>query len=157
MRILILILTTLLISSCNAQDDVKIKLAIHNKSGKTLDSIKVYNFFNEYITYYNVKPGSIIEKTYTNKTSMLPKGESSVFHLYAFDKEKYYSMETGFIGFPTARLEDEYSFFIRDTYISTKENAIPKKNYGDQRRPINEFKEMDSLTKAEYNYKELKE
>jgi len=142
MKSLILLVSALFFVSCSAQEDVQIKLTIHNKSGKTLDSIAIYDIFKGHTTLYNVGKDTIIKKVYINKRTLLPKGESTVFYLYAFDKNQYYSMENGFIGFPTAYLEGEYSFYIWDTYISRKEDYIPPATRRDQRHSLEEYRKQ---------------
>ena len=145
-QLLLIILTISLIavlsvSSCNAQQDVSINLTVYNKSGKTLDSIAVYCFDKEE-TIYNVPKDTIFVKNYTLKKSSIPKGESAVFYLYAFDKQKFYFMSNGFVGFPTAYIKDEYNYYIYDTYIATKEGFVPPEEHRDHRHNLEEYGKM---------------
>lgn len=142
MRLLLLLIFSIIFTSCSGQEDVQIKLTIHNNSGKTLDSIAVYDLFKGHITYYDVKKDSVIEKLCINKRALLPKGESTVFYIYAFDKNQYYRMENGFIGFPTASLEDEYEFYIWETYISNKKDYVPPTGHTDQRYSMEEYRKI---------------
>ncbi|MFL9843984.1 hypothetical protein [Flavobacterium rhizosphaerae] len=132
------ILATLLLSLLLfSQQETNIKLIIHNKSGKSLDSIIIHDLFDHEKVLYNINMDTIIVMNYNNKEK-IPKGERGVFSLAVFDKRYFYTMSNGFIGFPTARLEDEYSFYIYDTYITTKEDFIPKNK--DHRHKIEDFK-----------------
>jgi len=139
MKSLILLVSALFFVSCSAQEDVQIKLTIHNKSGKTLDSLLVYDVFSKQTMFYKITKDTIITKNYVGKKSSLPKGESGVFTLVGFEKNLFYSATAGFIGFPTARLEDEYDFYIYDTYIATKEGYIPPDKHPDQRQKLEDF------------------
>lgn len=108
-RCIFLIIFVFSIYSCNAQD-VDIKLTIHNKSGKVLDSLLVYDVFGKQTMNYNVKPDAVIIRKYHDKQSLISSGEQGVLTLVVFDKRWFYTKANGFIGFPTATLEDEYSF-----------------------------------------------
>ena len=142
MKTILSLLLGIIAASCSAQEDVSIKLTIHNESGKVLDSIAVYDLFKGNTTFYNIQPDSVIVKEFVNKASMLPKGESVVFYLYAFDKNYFYSMSNGLIGFPTSYLKDEYHFYIYDTYIANKEGYVPPEGHRDHRKTLEEYEKM---------------
>lgn len=133
----ILFISLTVTSSCKGQDEVNIKLTIYNNSMKHLDSVLVHDVYDNETVYYDVKPDAIIVHNFAGSKSLIPKGERGVFTLAVFDKKKFYTMNAGFIGFPTSKLEDEYEFYIYDTFISTKREFIPKNK--EQRQNIEEY------------------
>lgn len=144
MKYIIVLFLFLSLISCNGQEDREVKLILKNNSNQAIDSISLY-FFNEKTKYYNIKKNEELNLIFKIKADSIPKGERSVFSICAFKDDYFIDSSTGFIGFPTAKLEDSYSFYIYDDYITSKKNFKPQ--YIQEKHKISEYKDSEINTK----------
>lgn len=139
-RIVVLLLF-LNLTSCNAQEEREIKLRIKNNSNKTMDSIRLH-FFNERTKYYNIKKNDELNLIFKIKTDLIPKGERGVFSICVFEGEYFFDTSAGFVGFPTAKLEDNYSFYIYDDYVTIKKDYKP--HHLLEKHKISEYRDSEN-------------
>lgn len=111
----LLLLLSFLACSCQT----KTKITITNKSNLQIDSIWVNDILRK--NKKIIKPidkNFFYEEMFIYEKSEIPRGETNVFGLIVFCKDFYFDRTAGFIGFPTAYIEDEYHFYITDDGIT---------------------------------------
>lgn len=111
--------------SCNLSQDIKIKVTIENNSTFTYDSIRLYVYSGIDTTLYKVKPNEKICKNVILKNFSYPRGERLASSLIVFKDDYYTICENGLIDYPLEEFNNEYKYFIRNSYITIDEKTTP--------------------------------
>ena len=138
MKNIFLLCITFFLFSCKSQDKLKVNLFVEINSDELIDSISIY-FFEQKKTYKKIKSKSKLNIDFYIQKEKIPKGETGIFSINVFKNGYFYNCTNGLIGFPTAQLYENYSFFIYNDYITTKKDFIPQNKQ--RKQNISEFKE----------------
>ena len=112
----------IILISCNFPKDYNIGLSFTNKSSVTIDSIYAFDILKRPHKFYNIKPGTTVEKKIKLKNFLYPKKDTYAFQSFAFFGGVFYFRGQGIIDPPFGLLETEYHYFIWDKGMSSKFN-----------------------------------
>ena len=122
------LLPLFILLGCIGSGNFNLELQIVNKSNVMYDSVKVYVYPNNHISFYNMKPNDTIFKVFKYRNFTYSKGERTALVVYAYKDDYYYELAHGVIDSPFALLEDKYMFYLWDNGIHTKKDVQPLNN-----------------------------
>lgn len=112
--------------SCSYKQDFIVNVEINNMSNVAYDSVGIYVYPDNEITFYNVKPGDKIVKDFEYKNFEYKRGDALASGIYVFQGDEYFYTEGGIIDVPFGLLEDHYEYYIYNDYVTTKKGFVPE-------------------------------
>lgn len=137
MKFLITLFFVILFTCNNHKETESVDLCVHNNSGEKIDSIYIY-FLNDKKVIKNIEVDKKLSLKFSIRKNEIPKGERSVFYIIAFKNDYFLTQSNGFIGFPYAKMDDYYEFYIFNDYIANEKNFVPTQK--PEKQKISQFK-----------------